>query len=194
LTYYEILGIQPSASEREVRQAYRELSRQYHPDTTLLPLPIAKQKFQQLNEAYATLSSQVRRHAYDHTIGYSRVAVVMPLPNLSEQSQRESRAAYLDPSDRPLSSGELFALFAMGVTLIACLILAIVVGFSRGEVALQPESAIEFGFQPVTTTAPNLPPIPLSSSSLSAPPSPSSSPKNAQLQSNIKEDYLCEIL
>lgn len=175
MTYYEILGIQPSASEREVRQAYRDLSRQYHPDTTTLPLPIAKQKFQQLNEAYATLSSQVRRHAYDQTIGYSRVAVVMPLPHLGDsqtpyQSPYESRAAYLDPSDRPLSSGELFALFVMGMTLIACLLLAIVVGLGRGEVALRPESAVEFGFQPVVT-AKSEPQRPIN-----------------PLQSNMKED------
>jgi DnaJ domain len=184
LTYYKILGLHPAASEREIRQAYRELSRQYHPDTTHLPTAIAKQKFQQLNEAYGTLSSQVRRHAYDQAIGYARVAVVQPLPNLSPPPASPTPAAptatpiptkiYADPSDRPLSSGEIFVLFIMTLTLIGCLLLAIVVGLSRGDVPLQPEFARELGFQPPTpppiTTAPvtAAPPVPSPERSLDA--------------------------
>ena len=60
-SYYVLLGLPPSASALEIRRAYRELSKRYHPDTTELPTAIATAKFQQLNEAYATLSNPERR-------------------------------------------------------------------------------------------------------------------------------------
>ena len=54
--YYDLLGIKPTASAQEIRQAYWELSKLYHPDTTELSSAIATQKFQALNAAYGTLS------------------------------------------------------------------------------------------------------------------------------------------
>lgn len=139
-SYYGLLGVHPSASVREIRQAYRDLSKVYHPDTTELPGEVATQKFQQLNEAYATLSNPERRTVYDQKIGYSRVAVVQPLSglNYSSSQSRVSSSAYLDPTDRPLSAGEVFALFILGVTFLACLLLAIAIGLTRGEAVLQP--------------------------------------------------------
>lgn len=139
-THYALLGLHPSASVREIRQAYRDLSKLYHPDTTELPAAIATEKFRQLNEAYATLSNVDRRQSYDQTIGYSKVIVSQPLPNLSQPQPKSSysSSAYLDPTDRPLSPGELFALFILGLTFIACLILAVAIGLTRGEKAFQP--------------------------------------------------------
>jgi hypothetical protein len=139
--YYKRLGLEPSASVRDIRQAYRDLSKLYHPDTTELPAAIATEKFQKLNEAYATLSSPERRLAYDNKIGYSRVVVSQPLPSLNRPQPQTSSSAYLDPTDRALSPGELFALFILGVTFLACLILAIAIGVTRGEKAFQPLSA-----------------------------------------------------
>jgi curved DNA-binding protein CbpA len=136
------LGVHPAASMREIRQAYRELSKLYHPDTTTLPTAIATAKFQQLNEAYATLSNTERRGVYDRKIGYSSVAVVQPLPSLhlgTKTQKYQSSSAYLDPTDRPLSPGELFALFILGLTFIGCLCLAIMVGLTRGESLLTPK-------------------------------------------------------
>jgi hypothetical protein len=142
-SYYGLLGVHPSASAQEIRQAYRDLSKQYHPDTTALPAAIATSKFQELNEAYATLSNPERRLLYDRKIGYSRVPVVQPLPSLhqSQSAPRHSSSAYLDPIDRPLSPGELFALFILGLTFIACLVLAIAIGLTRGEEVFQPVAA-----------------------------------------------------
>jgi hypothetical protein len=138
-TYYALLGVHPSASVREVRQAYRELSKLYHPDTTTLPQAVATAKFQQLNEAYATLSSPERRSSYDQKIGYSRLTVIQPLPNLHQSAQSKPLSnAYLDPTDRPLSPGEVFALFILGLTFVGCLILAIAIGITRGGDSLAP--------------------------------------------------------
>lgn len=136
-TYYGLLGLYPSASEVEIRRAYRELSKRYHPDTTDLAPEIATAKFQKLNEAYGTLSSPERRALYDLKIGYSRINV-MQAPqtlNSSENYAREkwSRSAYLDPTDRPLSAGEISVLLILGVTMLGCLLLAIVIGLIREE-------------------------------------------------------------
>lgn len=136
-TYYGWLGLHPSASPIEIRRAYRERSKRYHPDTTDLPTEIATAKFQQLNEAYATLSNPERRLLYDTKIGYSRYNVIQAPQDLDlpRNSAQTSKSAYLDPTDRPLSSGELFALFIMGLTFIGCLLLAIFLSILRGDAA-----------------------------------------------------------
>ncbi len=137
--YYGLLGLYPSASPIEIRRAYRELSKRYHPDTTDLPAATATPKFQQLNEAYATLSNPERRVLYDQQIGYSRINVIQPLPNfhptLDQTRPKYSSSAYLDPNDRPLSPGEIFALFILGLTFVGCLLLAIAIGLTRGDSA-----------------------------------------------------------
>jgi hypothetical protein len=143
-SYYGLLGVPPSASVQEIRQAYRDLSKLYHPDTTSLPAAIATTKFQELNEAYATLSSPERRLVYDRKIGYSRIPVVQPLLPLTKpdvQNRVTSSSAYLDPTDRPLSAGEIFALFILGLTFLACLVLAIAIGMTRGDAVFQPLAA-----------------------------------------------------
>ena len=140
-SYYALLGLHPSASPLEIRRAYRELSKRYHPDTTDLPPTTATSKFQQLNEAYATLSSPERRVLYDQKIGYSRLNVIQAPPGLDDPVRQPKRvyksSAYLDPTDRPLSPGELFALFILGLTFVGCLLLAIAIGLTRGDSAFQ---------------------------------------------------------
>ncbi|MGD8822349.1 MAG: molecular chaperone DnaJ [Anaerolineales bacterium] len=61
--YYEILGIQRGASSDEIRQAYRTLAKQYHPDVN--KESGAEEKFKEINEAYAVLSNDERRATYD---------------------------------------------------------------------------------------------------------------------------------
>lgn len=135
-SHYALLGLHPSASSVEIRRAYRELSKHCHPDTTDLPPAIATAKFQQLNEAYATLSNPERRLTYDLKIGYSRFPVIQAPPELNRLSKEQSRyksSAYLDPTDRPLSPGEIFVLFILVLTFLGCLLLAIAIGLTRGD-------------------------------------------------------------
>ncbi len=61
--YYEILGISRTASQEEIRAAYRRLARRYHPDVS--KEPDAEQRFKEINEAYQVLSDKEKRMAYD---------------------------------------------------------------------------------------------------------------------------------
>ncbi|HIK29561.1 MAG: J domain-containing protein [Oscillatoriaceae bacterium SKW80] len=142
-SYYALLGLHPSASESEIRRAYRELSKLYHPDTTKLPVDVATEKFRKLNEAYTTLSNPKRRLLYDYSIRYSSISEIQSPTNLrgakaKSKAAQSSSSAYLEPSERPLSAGELFALFILGITFIGCLLLAIAVALTRGDTAFQP--------------------------------------------------------
>lgn len=139
MNYYTLLNISPWASPQMIRRAYRELSKQYHPDTTNLPLAIAKEKFQQLNEAYGVLSNPESRNTYDLRHGYSKFSVIqVPADFRPTQHDQpyQSRSAYLDPSDRPLSAGELFALCLLAITFLSCIALVIIVGIARGEITI----------------------------------------------------------
>jgi len=130
-SHYARLGVRPSASAAEIRRAYRDLSKRYHPDTTDLAAEVATLKFQQLNEAYATLSNPERRALYDAQIGYA--PTIAPLTAQQPAAVPPRDSAYLDPSDRPLSAGEIFALFAIAVTFVLCLLLALAVAIWRGD-------------------------------------------------------------
>jgi molecular chaperone DnaJ len=62
--YYETLGLKRNASEQEIKQAYRRLARQHHPDVN--PGDKASEdKFKEINEAYEVLSSKENRKKYD---------------------------------------------------------------------------------------------------------------------------------
>jgi len=62
--YYQILGVSRNASEKEIKQAYRRLARQYHPD--LNPGDkTAEAKFKEINAAYEVLSDPEKRRKYD---------------------------------------------------------------------------------------------------------------------------------
>ncbi len=64
VNYYEILGVPRDAGDREIRQAYRKLARQYHPDVNKKD-PGAEEKFKRINEAHGVLSDAEKRRKYD---------------------------------------------------------------------------------------------------------------------------------
>ena len=70
--YYKILGIEPNASTKDIKKAYRKLAFEYHPDRNQMNLT-ANEKMLEINEAYNILSDPVKRRDYDIPLGYCTV-------------------------------------------------------------------------------------------------------------------------
>lgn len=62
--YYEILGVKKTATEAELKKAYRDLAKKYHPDKNKGNKE-AESKFKEISEAYAVLSDAEKRSQYD---------------------------------------------------------------------------------------------------------------------------------
>lgn len=70
--YYEVLGVPRTASQDDIKQAYRRLARQYHPDVAKEDPKAAEAKFKTLSEAYEVLADPEKRQRYDQ-LGFSGV-------------------------------------------------------------------------------------------------------------------------
>jgi len=70
--YYEVLGVPKTASEDEIKQAYRRLARQYHPDVAKENPKAAEEKFKEISEAYEILVDDEKRRRYDQ-LGFSGI-------------------------------------------------------------------------------------------------------------------------
>ncbi|CAI9105330.1 OLC1v1004227C1 [Oldenlandia corymbosa var. corymbosa] len=67
-SHYQFLGVSAEADMEEIKAAYRRLSKEYHPDTTTLPIKAASEKFMKLKEIYEVLSNDEKRRFYDWTL------------------------------------------------------------------------------------------------------------------------------
>src|SRR5438309_3703719 len=65
--YYEVLGVPRDATAKAIRDAYRKLARQYHPDLQDTPAKkkVAEEKFKEINEAHEVLGDPAKRKNYD---------------------------------------------------------------------------------------------------------------------------------
>ena len=62
--YYKVLGVERTASETDIRSAFRKLARKHHPDVNPGNKDAEKQ-FKEINEAYQVLSDPAKRKKYD---------------------------------------------------------------------------------------------------------------------------------
>lgn len=90
MDYYEILGVSRSASQTEIRNAYRKLAKQYHPDRN--SSEHAKTYIQLINEAYETLSDEERRRQYDQPVFafITEEPVAQPQKDPREEQRKEN--------------------------------------------------------------------------------------------------------
>lgn len=124
-THYQVLQLQPTATDQELRQAFRGLSKRYHPDTTALPAREAEVAFQQLRQAYAVLSDPAARRLYDAAL----LQKALPTPVQRPPSMAVGRPV---SARRALSGGEWFALLLLALALVLSLVLGLGVAWARG--------------------------------------------------------------
>ncbi|MBN1110314.1 MAG: molecular chaperone DnaJ [Methanomassiliicoccales archaeon] len=63
--YYEVLGVDRRAGEEDIKKAYRQLARQYHPDVTKEDPKMAEERFKEISEAYEVLMDPEKKQLYD---------------------------------------------------------------------------------------------------------------------------------
>jgi len=91
MSLYEVLGVAPSASAAEVRQAYVALARQHHPDLD----GGDAERMRAVNDAWATLSDPARRARYDRTL----IAPPPGPPGEEERPRSEAEDLLADLAD-----------------------------------------------------------------------------------------------
>lgn len=82
-THYQVLRVQPTAAAAEIKLAYRQLAKQYHPDCN--PDLVDRDQIIEINLAYEVLSNPTSRADYDQSLGRSP----KPTPNSSKTKYRQ---------------------------------------------------------------------------------------------------------
>ena len=147
-SHYQLLQVAPTASREELRQAFRQLSKRFHPDTTELPVAEAERAFQQLRQAYAVLSDPATRERYDGELRHAAmVAAATNLPSTAATMATNPALRARPPGGvrpdgvrRALSGGEWLALLLLGIALVFSLVLGVGMAWLRGAELIESPS------------------------------------------------------
>ena len=131
ISYYKILGVDENVSNHELRKAFCKLSIELHPDTTSLEVDDAKNKFQEVLEAYENLNNSNLRKIYDDKLKekFRSKNNNQVLNNLIIDSNNQN----LVGNRRPFSNGELFSLFLLFIIISLSLICSIFIASFTGK-------------------------------------------------------------
>lgn len=112
--YYKILGVQRTASEKEIKSAYRKLARKYHPDVNPGD-KASEERFKDISEAYEVLSDKEKRSKYDQFGQYwQQAGTAQPPPPGWDQGMGGVHFDY-GPGDAEGGFGNIFdLLFGQG--------------------------------------------------------------------------------
>ncbi|HNT29678.1 MAG TPA: J domain-containing protein, partial [bacterium] len=96
--FYKILGVAPEATPEQIKDAFRKLAQQYHPDRN--GSTEAAAKFKQINEAYQTLGNASKRTIYNYDLRRERERAQTgePVPRAGKASQPANEQEYRSPA------------------------------------------------------------------------------------------------
>ncbi len=130
--HYEQLGVPSTVDQVSLRKSFRALSKALHPDTTVLPAEEAALKFHKICEAYDCLSDPEKRKAYDARLALKATVTNLHSNSLGIEYSQAKQQTLIEDVRRPLSGGELFSLFLLGLALLFCLGLGVGFAWVRG--------------------------------------------------------------
>lgn len=92
VTYYDVLGLSPAATDTDVRRQYRTLALRWHPDHNPQNIAAAHHYTALLNQAYAHLRTAPQRRAYDRALLAAATARPLPAPDAPLRGQVGQRS------------------------------------------------------------------------------------------------------
>ena len=154
MTYYDILGVSQTATQDQIKQAFRLQVRFFHPDLFEGPPEVAEIKTKQLNEAYGVLGNPELRLQYDRTLRMHTRAAPNPEPSTaydprtSSDPQQESTDTQTDKPGR--TNGAIEKKITAAILIVAAVICGMLsIWGSSNREASEPEDVTV----PVTDTA-----------------------------------------
>jgi len=124
--YYKVLGVVPTASEKEITRAYRKLAKENHPDTN----PGTEERFKEISAAYDVIGDAEKRKEYDEV--RARGPVGGGRHSSGQRALRQEQASMALESDRRIVGVGFLGGFLLG----ASQILALLPGVSRDGIVM----------------------------------------------------------